>query len=573
MRSKLRTAVAAAVLCLSLAAPAAAAEPVDPQFKAEIDGLLKNLDAATDGVVHWDGADRIDLHRDGDASVADFVNARLSIGPHKGNKAEDRLRLVLDRIEVRRSPAPDGGTAFDVIFPHTATLRTAEGGESVLTLDKAGGRAVVDAKSSRIRETALDIAKASLADQKTGDRIALGPLSLSSKLVAEPGGGWQAPITASVDRIDFYFTEGPVSGTIAHIGYTGQSAGPSLAGWYRLRDQIDALHAKPPPEQRSAIGELLPQLLAQFSLAKGEVTVGATKVHNASGENFVAFDKASLGGALSGLSGKTASWRLKLAGDGLLVSPDMLDPARVPHHLVLEFGMEDLATAPLRTIIAAAIKAREDAGGAGGQLATMQLLGAAAALNPVLRVYNLAFDTRDVGITGTAETKGSPVGPNGFKAKGEVSVRGFAALGGLVGPHSGLAAYLPLLEQLGVPETGPGGGPVLAFHLASAPPQWLSINGNDVSAWFTPDAHPAGGPRPLRPADPPMKGAEVDAVQHALAAAGIKAPQNGRYDAATAAAVARFQKINRLNVDGVVDTATRQKLGLQPRPQPKKQGG
>ena len=230
--------------------------------------------------------------------------------------------------------------------------------------------------------------------------------------------------------------------------------------------------------------------------------------------------------------------------------------------------MEHLATAPLRTIIAAAIKSREDAG---DKLAAIQLLGAAAALNPVLRVYDLAFDTRDVGITGTAETKGSPLGAKGFKAKGEVSVRGFAALDHLVGPHSGLSAYLPLLEQLGVPETGPGGSPVLAFHLASAPPQWLSINGNDVSAWFTPDAHPAGGPRPLRPADPPMKGAEVDAVQHALAAAGIKAPQNGRYDAATAAAIARFQKINRLNVDGVVDAATRHKLGLQPHPQPKKQ--
>jgi hypothetical protein len=251
----------------------------------------------------------------------------------------------------------------------------------------------------------------------------------------------------------------------------------------------------------------------------------------------------------------------------------MLDPARVPHHFVLEFGMEDLATAPLRTIIAAAIKSREDADSAGRQLAGMQLLGAAAALNPVLRIYDLALDTRDVGVTGKAETKGSPLGPNGFKAKGEVSVRGFAALPELIGPDDSLAVYLPLLEQIGAPEKGPGGAPVLAFHLASVPPKWLTINGNDVSAWFTPDEHPAGEPRLLRPAGPPIKGAEVDAVQNALAAAGIKAPQNGRYDAATAAAVARFQKINGLNVDGVVDSATRRKLGLQPSPRPKEKKG
>jgi peptidoglycan hydrolase-like protein with peptidoglycan-binding domain len=68
-----------------------------------------------------------------------------------------------------------------------------------------------------------------------------------------------------------------------------------------------------------------------------------------------------------------------------------------------------------------------------------------------------------------------------------------------------------------------------------------------------------------------MKGADVRAVQKALAAARIAAPQTGAYDAATAVAVARFQKQNALNIDGVVDAATRQKLGIKPEPaQPRK---
>jgi peptidoglycan hydrolase-like protein with peptidoglycan-binding domain len=74
----------------------------------------------------------------------------------------------------------------------------------------------------------------------------------------------------------------------------------------------------------------------------------------------------------------------------------------------------------------------------------------------------------------------------------------------------------------------------------------------------------AGSPRAFRPANPAMTGDDVRAVQRGLAAATIQAPQNGRYDGPTAVAVARFQKRNGLNVNGVVDAATRQKLALKP---------
>jgi len=60
----------------------------------------------------------------------------------------------------------------------------------------------------------------------------------------------------------------------------------------------------------------------------------------------------------------------------------------------------------------------------------------------------------------------------------------------------------------------------------------------------------------------------VRAVQRALASAKITAPQSGTYDGATAAGVAQFQKQNGLNVDGVVNAATRDKLGVKPAPPP-----
>ena len=50
-------------------------------------------------------------------------------------------------------------------------------------------------------------------------------------------------------------------------------------------------------------------------------------------------------------------------------------------------------------------------------------------------------------------------------------------------------------------------------------------------------------------------------VQRALAAAKVSVEQDGEYNSATAGAVARFQKQNGLNVSGVLDAATRRRLG------------
>jgi hypothetical protein len=217
----------------------------------------------------------------------------------------------------------------------------------------------------------------------------------------------------------------------------------------------------------------------------------------------------------------------------------------------------------LRTLLEIAGKLRNEANDAASQQAAQRMLGAAAMLNPVFRIYELALKTKDVGISATAETKGSPLAPKGYTAEGDVVVRGFDALPALVG-DAPFAGYLPLLKVLGATAAGSD----TKFHLASAPQKWITINGNDVTAWFTDDKPAAGQPRQLRPAEPPLQGEDVRAVQRALAAAKISTPQTGAYDGTTAAAVAQFQKQNGLNVDGIVNAATRDKLGVKPATQP-----
>ncbi len=61
---------------------------------------------------------------------------------------------------------------------------------------------------------------------------------------------------------------------------------------------------------------------------------------------------------------------------------------------------------------------------------------------------------------------------------------------------------------------------------------------------------------------PPMRGADVEAVQRALVAAGIAVDVDGVFGPATAQAVIRFQGMRGLTVDGVVGPATRTALGL-----------
>jgi hypothetical protein len=181
-------------------------------------------------------------------------------------------------------------------------------------------------------------------------------------------------------------------------------------------------------------------------------------------------------------------------------------------------------------------------------------------LNPTFHVYDIAIDTQEVGVDLTAEAHGSPLAPKGYTASGDLAVRGFDAIPKLSGGIP-FAQYLPVLREIGVEGTAPDGTPRLRFHLTSAPTNWITINSNDVSAWFDGTETAAAQPRLLKPFDPPMRGPDVKIVQRALAAAKIPVEQDGEYSSATAGAVAEFQKQNGLNVSGVVDAATRRRLG------------
>jgi peptidoglycan hydrolase-like protein with peptidoglycan-binding domain len=96
----------------------------------------------------------------------------------------------------------------------------------------------------------------------------------------------------------------------------------------------------------------------------------------------------------------------------------------------------------------------------------------------------------------------------------------------------------------------------MQFHLASQLGKPITVNGNDLSEWFSGKA-PAGQPRLLRLTDPPEAGDDVRAVQKAVLSDGRS---DGIYDVVTALAVMRFQKAHGLNINGVVDAATPKRL-------------
>ena len=528
------------------------------------------------GFIKWDGADRMNVRQDGDAAVADIDNARISIGSAGkspggsagGKPAAKRAQVSFDHIEIRRAPGPAGSIALSVVLPAELILHTADGGETRLTLKNATAKAIVDAQSGRASETGLAFAGARIDDKASGDWITFGPLSLSSKLVGAANGGWTAPIDFTLKEVKFLVNEVRVGGGIDRIAYTARTAGPDLAALNRLRDRLDALRQagdKPAAAQRDALRELLPGLISLFSQAKGELTIEGLAVRQPTGEPFVALKKASLSGALTGMSGPDAALRVTLQHDGLTVAPSLLDAGKVPQRAVFDIGLENVGTEALRSILDAAGTMGAGASEADKEHAEEQAIGAAATLNPVFRVHELTLDTPDVGIKATGEAKGSPLLPQGYSAAADVAVRGFDALPGLVGDAS-LASYLPILKEIGKPAAAADGTQRIAFHLASAPPKWITVNGSDVSAWFAGNNAAAGQARELRPEEPAMTGADVRAVQKALAAAEIDAPQTGAYDLATALAVARFQKAKALNVNGVVDAATRQALGVKPEP-------
>jgi Putative peptidoglycan binding domain len=561
-----RLAIGVVVAALGLAVPVAAAESDLDRFKTEIDAFIGRLGPSTNGVVEWAGSDPYEIRGEGDVLVAVITNARLSV------KTPQVDHLTLDRIEIRRIGQKEEGRLIElaVLLPEQVTLSETDGSETRIALKDARANAIIEAQSGRGRDTKIAIASVRIDHVNSGAWLSFGPLSLTSKLVTGPDGGWSAPVEFDVNKIECFFPQGPFEGGIDRITFNGKSAGPKLDVLNKLRDAVEAVqnnHGQSPEARGAAFLALLPTIPAPFSTIRGELAMAGLTVRGVTGETLVSLAKAGSTIEITGLDTEAAAIRFSVRHEGFDLAQSILDETKVPHRIVLDLGLDGLSTQALSALLRAVgtmaeeNKPGEDETQWKKQQATQQAIGAVAMLNPTFHIYDIAVDTDDVGADLTAEAKGSPLAPKGYTAAADLVIRGFGAIPKL---SDGIpfAEYLPVLKELSVEEKAPDGTPRVDFHLASDPPNWITINGNDVSLWFTGAAVKPYQPRLLKPSDPPMRGNDVRSLQQALAAARITVEQDGVYTSSTAAAVARFQKDKGINVSGVVDAATRQRLGL-----------
>jgi hypothetical protein len=543
-RRHLWAAIAAALVLLAAGLPARAEEPGAGKFRSRIDSWLAGLASSTHGALRWVGSDPVAIRRDGDALVADIDHGRIAAGSGE---------WTLGRIEVRQSgPQPGEKTvAIAIALPKAAAFKQPVGAAGRLTLD--GGKAdfVFDAELRHLQDEKVGFDRARIEQPDTGIAVAAGPLAVHWTLAAAADGSWRTPVDFELKGLNFQAPQ-LGEGGIDRIAYHGAAAGPKLDSYEKLRDATMRLQTGDAEARQaglSAVIALLPALPGTFSTVAGDAEIEGVKVADAKGGVLGSLAELEAKTDVSGLDGAAAAVRITLHYQGLKLAPTLVPPQDQPHQLVVDLGLADIDTATLRELLTAAAGMAPDGGPPKPDpMAMARLMGAAANLTPSLHAYDVAVDTDDVGLDLTGTAKGSPLSPQGWDAKADLAVRGLDAVPQLGLPA--LADMLPLLRQLG--SADPATGKVV-FHLASTPQHRLAVNGNDVSAWFADD------PQLLKPDWPPLTGEDVMRVQKAL----DRTP-SGVYDGATAAAVARFQKQNGLDMNGVVDAATRAKLGLPP---------
>ena len=529
--SRRRLAVAATIIGFSLTISARAADPDIDRFKAEIDAFIGRLGPSLSGALTWVGSDRFEVTRDSQGLLAIIENARLSL------KGQQSGQLALDRLEIREIGQKEESKLVELALrlPNTMIFRDADGAETKITLIGAKANTVLEAETARGRESLMEIASARIDQPKTGAWVSLGPLSLTSKLAAEPNGSWSAPVDFEVKNIEYFIPQGPVGGRIDRIAFSGGSAGPTLSELDKLRNAIDRLRIgedNSPQARGAALLASLRTISQPFGTLRGEFALAGLTIKAVTGETLLAVAKASSAAAITGLDTEQAALRFSLHHEGLDLAPSVLENWKVPRRMVLDLGLVDLSTQALTRLLDALVAATDPSAAgeseieANKQQTLRQALGAAAMLNPTFHIYNVAIDTEEVGMDLTAEARGSPLAPKGYTASGDLAVRGFAAISKLSGGIPS-TEYLAVLQEIGVDGTMPDGTPRLQFHLSSAPANWIEINGNDVSAWFTGSEAATGQPRLLRPSDPPMRGNDVKSVQRALLAAKISVAQDG----------------------------------------------
>jgi hypothetical protein len=563
--AQLRAAVTI-TMALALCSPAHGGEADLDRFRANIDALVGQLGASSNGVIRWAGSDPYEIRREGNALVAVITNSRLLF------RDKQLGHLTVDRIEIRQIGQKEDGKLIELALslPKLATLSEADGTETKIELGDAKASALIEADSGRGRDTTLNIASTRIEQPKTGAWVSTGPVSMASKLIADANGGWTGPVEFVANEIQYFVPQGPLGGSIHRIAFNGTSAGPKLDELNKLREAIERLQnddSRPPEARATALIETLPTLSVPFSTIRGKIALDGLIIRDVSGGALVSLAEAESAAELVGLDTGTASIRLSIRHDGLDIAPSVVDKIKVPHRVAVDLGIADLSTQAISKVLqaVATMAAEDDASEDQNQVrklqATQEILGAMAMLNPTFHVYDISVDTQEVGIDLTAEAKGSPLAPKGYTAAGDLTVRGFDEISKL-NPGIPFAEYLPVLKQLGIEEKAPDGTPRLDFHVASAPSKWITINGNDVGDWFDGSEVHKDRPRLLKPSDPPLQGEDVKNVQRALARVKIAVDQGGVYNPATAAAVARFQKQNGMNVNGVVDAAVRRGLGV-----------
>ena len=350
--------IAAMMAALFLPAFARAAEPDVDRFKTEIDAFLGRLGPSSNGTVEWVGSDPYEVHRDGEALLATIENARLSLNtPQPG-------QLILDRIEIREIARKDQGKLIELALtlPKNIMLRETDGTETKITLTDARADTVIEAELGRGRETLVDIGSMRIDQAKTGTWVSLGPLSMSSKLIAEPNGGWSGPVEFEVKGIEYFLPQGPVGGAIDRIAFTGRSAGPRLDELDKLRRAVDELQAddsKSPQARGAAFLETVSTISEPFSTIRGELALEGLTVRSVTGETLIALAKAGSITEVTGLDTEQAALRFSLSHEGLDLAPSLLETWKVPRRVVLDLGVANLDTQALTKLFHALITATD----------------------------------------------------------------------------------------------------------------------------------------------------------------------------------------------------------------------
>jgi len=568
MSTALRAAVVAGLLACSSAARADDAKPL----KTEIESYIHRIEASAGGQLHWDGADTFEVKQSGDIAIAAIANAHLSFRKHPGDQTP-AFSVNLDRIEVRRAPAASGANLaeYTILLPALSTIAGAAGGDITVSLKDGRMSFALEAPGNHQRSATLTLSGARIEQKDHKDYLAFGALTSSWKITPGDGGGWHAPLDFELKGLEFLIADAPLAGTVDRVSYTGEAAGASLAELDAFRDKLEEIREQDNPDQKVAgwLG-LLPKLVTVFSSSKGDFVVENVNTKKPDSESQVTLAKAMFSGGLSGLDGEKAALFITISYDGLTIASSLLPEAQVPQRGIIDFVLEDVATSALRMLAEAGSEAQPGASDEVKQKATQQLMIAAMSLNPVFRLREAAVDFKNVKVSTTGEAKRAPPMPIGYSATADIAVRGFDALADIVTSNLG-RAYLPLLKFIGTAEPAADGTPAVKFHLTSVLGRAVSINGSNLSAWLGPSLSAGAGPTQLRAllvTDPPLTGDDVRAVQQALPAEKQATLTAGSYDTATALAVAQFQKDSGLNVDGVVDAKTREKLGIKPPPPP-----